>query len=86
MSSGLDELRELIGGPQRRVTSWNSRYGDAPAPGSIASGAERILGQPGLERFGVSCAVEKIQLPDTEYDAEFRRDVDDEGLGGQFRT
>ena len=28
---------------------------------------------------------DKIQIPDTPYDREFFRDVDDEGVGGHFR-
>lgn len=28
---------------------------------------------------------EKIPVPDTPYDREFWRDVDDEGVGGHFR-
>jgi hypothetical protein len=31
-----------------------------------------------------SCTGEKIPLPDTHYDTDFWRGVDDEGLGGQF--
>ena len=29
-------------------------------------------------------AGEKIPVPDTQYDTSFWRDVDDEGIGGQF--
>jgi hypothetical protein len=29
---------------------------------------------------------EKIPVPDTQYDTDFWRDVDDEGVGGQFGT
>jgi hypothetical protein len=36
-----------------------------------------------LARATVQPSGEKIVIPDTEYDTEFWRDVDDEGLGGQ---
>jgi hypothetical protein len=29
---------------------------------------------------------EKIVIPDTQYDSEFWRDVDDEGVGGHNRS
>ncbi len=35
-----------------------------------------------LERAAVPQPSEKIAIPDTEYDREFWRDVDDEGVGG----
>ena len=38
-----------------------------------------------LERWAAERAHEKIAIPDTEYDSEFWRDVDDEGVGGQGR-
>ena len=57
--------------------------------------AERILtdvqllesdaGDLDLERWAAERAPEKIAVPDTEYDSEFWRDVDDEGVGGQGR-
>jgi hypothetical protein len=30
-------------------------------------------------------SVEKIAIPDTQYDSDFWRDVDDEGVGGHSR-
>lgn len=38
------------------------------------------------ERYGAEHTQQRIEIPDTDYDAEFWRDVDDEGLGGQFRS
>jgi hypothetical protein len=91
----LEELYELIGSMRRCVTSLASRYGDAPATRRIVNDAERIfddidrlhidaeelelareLTQP--KQFG-----ERIPIPDTQYDTDFWRDADDEGVGGQ---
>lgn len=57
--------------------------------------AERILadvqllesdaGELDLQRWAAERAQEKIAIPDTEYDSEFWRDVDDEGVGGHGR-
>ncbi|MGH3563955.1 MAG: hypothetical protein ACRDTN_19790 [Mycobacterium sp.] len=92
----LAELYDLIGGLRRCVTSLKARYGDAPGMRRIVLDAERILsdvelldsdaGELDLERYSAQHAQEKIQIPDTEYDTEFWRDVDDEGVGGQGRS
>ncbi len=92
----LAELRQLVGGLRRCVTSLKARYSDAPGMRRIVLDAERILsdielldadaGELDLERYGGQDTGEKIPIPDTEYDTEFWRDVDDEGLGGQFRS
>lgn len=92
----LAELHDLIGGLRRCVTSLKARYGDAPGMRRIVLDAERILsdvellesdaGELDLERWAVEHTQEKIAIPDTEYDTEFWRDVDDEGLGGQGRS
>ncbi|MBV9352369.1 MAG: hypothetical protein JOZ23_12675 [Mycobacterium sp.] len=91
----LAELHELIGGLRRCVTSLKSRYGDTPAMRRIANDAERILndvelldidaGELELAQVSVQPAGEKIAIPDTQYDTEFWRDVDDEGVGGHSR-
>ncbi len=91
----LAELHNLIGGLRRCVTSLKSRYGDAPAMRRIVNDAERILndvelldidaGELELAHASIPHAGEKIPIPDTEYDAEFWRDVDDEGVGGHSR-
>ena len=36
-----------------------------------------------LARCTVQQSGEKISIPDTQYDTDFWRDVDDEGVGGQ---
>ena len=91
----LAELHNLIGGLRRCVTSLKSRYGDTPAMRRIVNDAERILndvelldidaGELELSSFDPPHSGEKIAIPDTQYDAEFWRDVDDEGVGGHSR-
>jgi hypothetical protein len=91
----VDELHQLIGGLRRCVTSLASRYGDTPAMRRIVNDAERILN--GIDRLDIdaeelelTCGLaqpkrsgERIPIPDTQYDTDFWRDVDDEGVGGQ---
>jgi hypothetical protein len=90
----LAELHELIGRMRRCVTSLASTYGDSPATRRIVNDAERILND--IDRLDIDAeeleltrgvsrhhhAGERISIPDTQYDADFWRDVDDEGLGG----
>lgn len=93
--SELAELHELIGGMRQCVTSLKARYGDIPGMRRIELDAERILtdvellesdaGELDLQRWAAERAQEKIAIPDTQYDTEFWRDVDDEGVGGQGR-
>jgi hypothetical protein len=92
----LAELHDLIGGLRRCATSLQSRYRDAPAMRRIVNDVERILndvelldidaGELDLARYAVEHPAEKISIPDTEYDSEFWRDVDDEGVGGHGRS
>ncbi|AQA03585.1 hypothetical protein BVC93_15520 [Mycobacterium sp. MS1601] len=92
----LTELHELISGLRRCVTSLRSRYGDSPAMRRIVLDAERILNDVemldldahdlDLTRCVVQHSAEKIGIPDTQYDSDFWRDVDDEGVGGHNRT
>ncbi len=88
------ELHELIGGLRRCVTSLASRYGDTPGMRRIVNDTERILND--IDRLDIDAeelelsrgvtrhdhTAEKIAIPDTQYDTDFWRDVDDEGLGG----
>jgi hypothetical protein len=89
----LAELHELIGAMRRCVTSLASRYGDSPATRRIVNDAERILND--IDRLDIDAEElelargvahhhtgERIAIPDTQYDTDFWRDVDDEGLGG----
>lgn len=90
----LAELHELIGAMRRCVTTLASRYGDSPATRRIVNDAGRIhndidrLDSDAEELEFARGAVqhqqvgERIPIPDTQYDTEFWRGVDDEGLGG----
>ena len=92
----LAELHELIGGLRRCVSSLKARYGDSPAMRRIVIDAERILNdvdlldidvsELDLARVTVQQSGEKIAIPDTQYDRDFWRDVDDEGVGGHNRA
>ncbi len=88
------ELHNLIVGLHRCVTSLKSQYGDVPAMRRIANDTGRIVND--VERLDIDAgeldiergaahhydADAKIPIPDTQYDIEFWRDVDDEGVGG----
>lgn len=91
----LAELHHLIGNLRRCVNSLQDRYGDAPAMRRVVIDTERIIsdlqlleldaGELELAAHSVVFSGEKIQVPDTPYDREFWRDVDDEGVGGHNR-
>ncbi|AWV48777.1 hypothetical protein JK2ML_2557 [Mycobacterium leprae Kyoto-2] len=92
----LAELHDLIGRMRRSVASFKARYGDSPAMRRIAIDADRILSdielldadisELDLARATVQQSNEKIAIPDTQYDSDFWRDVDDEGVGGHSRS
>jgi hypothetical protein len=89
----VDELHRLNGALRQCIAALASKHGDAPAMRRVANDAERI--QNGIDRLGIDagelqCGLttpertgEMIPVPDTEYDSEFWRDVDHEGVGGQ---
>src|SRR3954463_8027163 len=91
----VDELRQLMKGVRRCVTSLVSRHGDCAATRRIINDAERILN--GIDRLDIdveefemtrglsqpTASGEMIQIPDIQYDNDFWRDVDHEGIGGQ---
>jgi hypothetical protein len=95
-TSELAELHDLIGGLRRCVSSLKARYGDSPAMRRIVIDADRILSdvelldtdvsELDLARATVQRSTEMIAIPDTQYDTEFWRDVDDEGVGGHSRS
>ena len=95
VSSELAELHDLIGGLRRCVNALKTRYGDSPAMRRIVIDADRILtdielldsdvSELDFARATVQQSVEKIAIPDTDYDSDFWRDVDDEGVGGHSR-
>jgi hypothetical protein len=87
-----EELNELSGALLKCVTSLASKCGDTPAVRRLVNDAERILN--GVDRLDIDVeeleltrghtpSVEMIQIPDTQYDIDFWRDVDHEGIGGQ---
>ncbi|MGV0643769.1 hypothetical protein [Mycolicibacterium sp. XJ879] len=90
----LAELHELIGRMRRCATSLASRYGDTPATRRIVNDAERLLND--IDRLDIDLdeleltrgvtqqqrPAERIPIPDTSYDTDFWRGVDDEGIGG----
>ena len=92
----LAELHDLIGGLRRCVGALKARYGDSPAMRRIAIDADRILSdiqlldtdvaELDLARATVQQSGDKIAIPDTQYDTDFWRDVDDEGVGGHSRS
>jgi hypothetical protein len=92
----LAELHDLIGGLRRCATSLISRYHDTPSMRRVVNDVERILndvelldidtGELDLARCEVEQPAERISIPDTQYDSEFWRDVDDEGVGGHGRS
>jgi hypothetical protein len=80
-----------MGALRRSVTALKNRYGDTPAMRRIVLDAERILndvelldidaGELEMAR-AITHPGDKIAIPDTQYDTDFWRDVDDEGVGG----
>lgn len=88
----VDELQQLIAGLRACVTSLVATYGDCPAIRRVVNDAEYILN--GIRRLeidieelevkGVLAQARRqmIQIPDTQYDHDFWRDVDHEGIGG----
>lgn len=97
MSKALElaELNHLIGDLRRCVTSLQHRYGQNPAMRRVVIDIERLVGDVEILEMDageleyvshtVIGAGEKVQVPDTPYDRELFRDVDDEGVGGHFR-
>jgi hypothetical protein len=96
MSPGaqLGELHQLIADLRVCAKSLASIYGDCPTTRRIVNDAERVIN--GIERIDID--VEELELsrrlnqhttpsqmipiPDTQYDIEFWKGVDDEGIGG----
>lgn len=91
----LAELQHLIGNLRRCVASIQHRYGDTPAMRRVLIDTERIVGDLDLLEIDAgelelaahspTTSGEKIQVPDTPYDREFWRGIDDEGVGGHNR-
>lgn len=93
----LDQLHGLISVLRQCVTSLQTRYHDDSAMRRIANDADRLLndldrldidtGELDVERRAPEPYVgEKILVSDAEYDTNFWRDADDEGIGGQLHS
>jgi len=98
-TTDVDELHQLIEDLQKCVTSVIAKHGECPSTRRIVNDAERILNgihrldidieelelKRGLgQHTGQHTAcTQMIQIPDIEYDPDFWRDVDHEGIGGQ---
>ena len=93
-ASQLDELHSLISSVRRCIAALQSQYGDTPPMRRIVNDA-RLLND--IDRLDIDAdeldfgraapqlhAGEKIPVPDTQYEADFWRGVDDEGVGGQL--
>jgi hypothetical protein len=93
----VDELYQLVADLRECVTAVIAKYGECPSTRRVVNDAERILN--GIHRLDIdieelelkkglgrptACA-EMIQIPDTQYDRDFWRDVDHEGIGGSRR-
>lgn len=93
-ASELAELHHLIGGVRSCVASLQAHYGEGPAMRRVVLDTERLLADLELLDMDarelevapheVAASVEKIPVPDTPYDREFWRDVDD-GVGGSAK-
>src|ERR1700733_5765250 len=92
----LAEMHDLNGSLRRGVSSLKARYGISPAMRRIVIDTDRILGdvelldtdvsELDLARVNVQQSGEKIAIPDADYDRDFWRDVDQEGVGGHNRS
>ncbi|WP_136246171.1 hypothetical protein [Mycobacterium intracellulare] len=93
-STELAQLHLLVGDVRQCVASLRSSYGDIPALRRIVNDSDRLVndvdrldidaGEVDLYRASADArAEEKIAIPDTQYDPEFWRGADDEGVGGQ---
>jgi hypothetical protein len=86
----VDELHRMITDLRGSVTSLAATYGDCRATRRVLNGIDRLqIDVEELEVPGVlaqpRAASQMIQIPDTQYDHDFWRDVDHEGIGGQTR-
>ncbi|MCV7316383.1 hypothetical protein H7J77_12640 [Mycolicibacillus parakoreensis] len=87
------ELYDLVGGLQRCLATIRGRYTDVPGMQRIIADVDRIVADVELLDADADAldlsrwtnpapSEQKVVIPDTEYDYEFWRDVDDEGVGG----
>jgi hypothetical protein len=90
MTTKIGELQRLIADMRGSVTSLTATYGDCRATRRILNGIDRL--EIDIEELEVSGVLPQpmasppiIQIPDTQYDHDFWRDVDHEGIGGSRR-
>ena len=92
----VDSLHRLIDNLMHHVSALESTHGRVPAVHRVVNDVERI--RNGIERLKIdladlapsgarssAAAVEKIQIPDSDYGIDFWRDVDHEGIAGVRR-
>ncbi|PXW98888.1 hypothetical protein [Mycolicibacterium moriokaense] len=93
-STELDQLHHLIGDVRQCVASLRSSYGDIAAMRRIVNDSDRLVNDVDrldidageLDQYRASVdqrAAEKFAVSDMQYDPEFWRGIDDEGVGGQ---
>lgn len=94
-ASELNELHMLIGSVRRCVASLQSQCGDMAPMRRIVNDAERLLND--IDRLDIDTgeidvgraapqpqADDTIAIPDIQYQIDFWRGADDEGVGGQY--
>ena len=92
----LDSMHSLTISLRRCVASLRTRYGDIAPMRRIVNDADRLLND--IDRLDIDAheldfgraapqpyTGEKIPVPEMQYDTDFWRDADDEGIGGQLR-
>jgi len=95
IATEVDELQRLVADLRGCVTSLVATYGECPAIRRVMNDAECILNgihrlEIDIEELAVAGVLAQasrpmIQIPDTQYDHDFWRDVDHEGIGGHSR-
>jgi hypothetical protein len=95
IATEVDELQRLVADLRGCVTSLVATYGECPAIRRVVNDAEYILNgihrlEIDIEELAVAGELAQasrpmIQIPDTQYDHDFWRDVDHEGIGGHSR-
>jgi hypothetical protein len=95
IATEVDELQRLVAELRGCVTSLVATYGECPAIRRVVNDAEYILNgihrlEIDIEELAVAGVLTQasrpmIQIPDTQYDHDFWRDVDHEGIGGHSR-
>jgi hypothetical protein len=93
VTTELDELQHLVAGLRGCTASILTTYGDCPAirrvlndADSIRNGVDRL--EIDIEDFDLAgghaqVSPALVQIPETQYDHAFWRDVDHEGIGGR---